>query len=366
MNVAIREIDRFDDFLDLAPRWDALLARSACPSMFLSSAWLSAWWRAFGAGQNLRIVCVYSDGELLAAAPLCARRARYYGVRLKETCFLGDHTSDRQDLLCDTETPAVLADLWHHLRTHPRGCDILRLEEIPAGSPALAAGRAAWPALEVENSSLLPFLKIDRTWPDYEATLTSKFRSDLRTRHKKFAQWGQWKLEVIQGASIADHLDGIVAVERASHKPGRGAAFFLQADNVAFFSNLLASSGDIEPVLLSLTVDGRMIGYAMGWVYGGSFHGYNTAFDQHYTDGSVGKWLIHRTIEYAHERGLSGFEFLRGASAMKHRWNPQDTQNVRAVGFQPLPVPQLLRFAVFRARPWIKRRRRSGVGADHS
>ncbi len=356
----IREIDRIEEFEALAGAWDACLRRSACDSPFLTSAWLCAWWRAHGRGRELRVVCAYAGDRLVAAAPLCARRARYYLTPVKEICFVGDLTSDRQDFLAEPDHAAALAAIWRRLRAQPRGCALVRLEELPEASATVAAGREAWPGLESEPSSLLPYLPVRRGWAEYEATLSRRFRSEMRTRPKVFDEWGAWKHEVLEGPAILGALDEVIAVEAVSAKAAAGRAFFHDRRNADFLRRLLAAPGPIRPLLFTLRVEGKLVSYIIGLVYEGVYYAYNGTYLPGYEKGSVGKWLFHQTVRHAFENGLTGFDFLRGASFLKTRWSPpEERRHVRAVAFAPGPVGGALRWAVFRARPWLKARRPS-------
>lgn len=356
LDYQIREIERLDEFEAEAAAWDGLLARSSCDTMFLTSAWLGAWWRAHDGRCRPRVICALEGGRLAAAAPLCARRSRYYRVPITELCFLGDLTSDRQDFLARPGEAGALEAIWRRLRDQPRGCAIVRLEEMPAQSAAVAAGRRVWRGFESETSSNLPYLPIRSDWAAFEATLSRKFCSEMRTRPKLFAGWGAWRYDVTEGTGILEQLDEAIAVEAASHKARQGRAFYADPANREFMRRLLAAPGAIRPLLFTLRVQQRLVSYILGFVYGGVYHAYNGAFLPGYAKGSVGKWLFHQTVRHAFENGLRGFDFLRGASYLKTRWRPEDRPQVRAVAFQPGLAAELLRLAVFRVRPWMKRR----------
>lgn len=354
MNYLIREVDRLEDFEALAPAWDALLARSATDTLFLTSAWLSAWWRAHGQKREMRVICAYEGDQLVSAAPLCARRTRYYRVPVKELSFLGDLTSDRQDFLAAPgQTPALEA-IWGRLLAEPRGCAITRLEEMPAQTATVEAGRNVWPRFESEMTSMQPFLRVQSDWAAYEATLSSGFRSKMRTRAKVFGSWGSWHHDVIEGAAILGMLDETIAIETSSTKAMMGRSFYRDPVNRDFMQQFLGACKGIRPLLSVLRVDGKMISFVLGFVYRKIYHAYNAAYLPGYEDGSVGTWLVHQTIRHSFESGLAGFDFLRGDSDFKSRWQPENRPHVRVVAFQSGPAYELLRLAVFRVRPWLK------------
>ncbi len=362
----IREIEHLDDFLPLAPAWDACLAGSGRDSLFLTSAWLTAWWRAHGRNRSLRILCAFVGDRLVAGAPLCSGRTRYYGVPLRETCFVGDVASDRQGFPFVIGHEAALDAIWRRLREAPRGSAIVRLEEMSADEPAVARGRGVWPALESEPSSWLPYLDLTPGWEALEAGLPRKYRSEMRTRPKVYDTWGDWSFRQLRGSAILDRLDETVAVESASHKTAKGRAFYGDPRNLDFMRRLLAAPGPLEPVLSTLEVRGGVVAYLLGFVHGGVYHAYNTAHLPGFEKGSPGKWIMHRTVQACSEDGLRAVDFLRGASYMKSRFRPEDRPNVRAVAFGRGAVPALLRLAVFRVRPRLRRYRAAAAPVEDS
>ena len=76
--------------------------------------------------------------------------------------------------------------------------------------------------------------------------MTHKFRSEMRTRPKVFARWGDWHLETSRGADVRQHLDAMAAVEACSAKTLHGAAFLSEPRNRAFLEWLLVSDGISE------------------------------------------------------------------------------------------------------------------------
>ncbi len=354
MDVRIEEIKCLKEFEALAPQWTDLLAHSACNTLFLTPAWLSAWWKTHGRQYEVRVLCAYEGDRLVAAAPLCARRTRYYRVPLKELCFLGDLTSDRQDFLALPGREAAVEAIWTRLHTRSCGSALVRLEHMPAGSATIEAGCRVWKQLEWEECSTQPFLPVDSDWATYELTLSRKFRSEMRTRPKVFDQWGAWRLTVDEGQTVVDQLDELIAVEMRSAKASAGRSFYRSETNREFMRRILTEPGDIRPLLFVLRLDGRMISYIIGFVYGGVYHAYNGAYLPGYEKGAVGAWLFHQTVKHAFESHMTGFDFLRGDSYFKSRWQPGLRPHVRVVAFQPGPVGALLRLAVFRVRPWLK------------
>src|ERR1700691_1861542 len=83
-NLRMQVFTRLEDLATLVPDWERLLADSPDASMFSTWEWLSAWWRAFGDGQQLLVLAFYdSTYRLVGLAPLAVGTKRLAGLRLR-------------------------------------------------------------------------------------------------------------------------------------------------------------------------------------------------------------------------------------------------------------------------------------------
>src|SRR5438045_4080555 len=101
--VEIRDEGEFDR---LRARWHALLRSSRSSTIFLTWEWLSAWWLAYGAAGELRILAAFdADNVLRGLAPLRKSVVGEYGQKAPALSFLGDgsNDSDYLDFICAAE-----------------------------------------------------------------------------------------------------------------------------------------------------------------------------------------------------------------------------------------------------------------------
>lgn len=94
------------EFENLASEWDRLVLAAPRPSPFLLHGWVSAWWRHFGSGATLAVVCARRDGRLVGLAPMFIKRE--HGLRVCR--LLGAHESALGDLLVDPSDDDEIAD----------------------------------------------------------------------------------------------------------------------------------------------------------------------------------------------------------------------------------------------------------------
>jgi CelD/BcsL family acetyltransferase involved in cellulose biosynthesis len=343
-------------FRMLKDPWSILHQGSASRSLFMTWEWLEAWWNAYGAASELRAVCVYDGRTLVGAAPLVRSRRRYYGMSLVEVAFVGDGASDRQCFLDATSDGAATSAIWEFILENPFGASILRLEQLPRASPTVTWALAQNARLQTEESSRLPFLRLEGGWAAYEASLSRRFRSEMRTRHKVFASFGSWECRHVRGSQAVEMLPALAAVEAASGKLAKGKGFLADPRNLALLRDFgrMAAPPLLECVASLLSIGGTLVAYLFGMVFDHKYHAYTMAYLPQYAKGSPGKYVMHETIRWAFENGLAEFDFLRGEFQMKENWKPDSRANWRAVGFFQGLRPQFMRWLVFGLRPRLK------------
>jgi CelD/BcsL family acetyltransferase involved in cellulose biosynthesis len=362
MSSDVRVCTTLDEFSRLRGPWAELTRNAGARSLFLTWDWLHACLQAGVERGVPAIVCVYEGERLIGAAPLVRRRARYYGVPVTETVFLGDPRSDRQFFLDGSDGANATSRIWQFLAANPFRSTLLRLEQVPEESETLARGRTVVPEMEVEVASRLPYVPLKPSWAEFELTLDRKFRSEMRTRSKVFDALGSWQVAHLNGVTVLQHLEEIARVELDSAKSERGHAFFQKPGNMACLRTFIETSAgtDVVPVLSLLRITDRVVAYLLGFLYDRKYHAYNMAFLPEYRKGSPGKFVMHQALRYAHEAGATEFDLLRGEFFMKHEWKPALRQNVRCVRFSRSALGQALRWAVFHLRPRLKRRLAAG------
>ena len=127
----ITRIDHENDWRDIRETWNEVLKLSRSNTVFLTYEWLRAWWKVFGAGQELHILVARDDEGVQGLAPLYLSRPKYLGLITVPTLgFLGDTDvgSDFLDLIVrkGQEFKVIRAlieylledDGWGHLKLH--------------------------------------------------------------------------------------------------------------------------------------------------------------------------------------------------------------------------------------------------------
>lgn len=336
--------------------WNKLLANSYTNSIFLTWEWISGWWKIYHGDKNLLVICARNDeNNIVGIAPLFLHKSEYYGVKVNEISFIGDNSSDRQDFIVHRNYPHVYKRLIDEISEN-NNWDIMRLEQIPEFSP-LRDCVSQKVKIEAEHASSLPYIKINKTWDKYYKCLSKKFKKDLRNKYNVLRRDGEWDLEILEGNINAEkEIKKIVGVELNSKKKSKDYALFSDNGAVRFHKTFINTSNKKNWVkIYYIKKNEKIISYLMGYQYNESFCAYNIAYLPEYAKASPGKIILNEAIKESHNKKINEFDFLRGDTYIKKLWTHTERPNYRFVIFNKNLKASLLRFAVFYARPFIKK-----------
>jgi CelD/BcsL family acetyltransferase involved in cellulose biosynthesis len=322
----------------LAAEWTALAARLPRPSLYLTHEWHLGWWRqADRSGRRLNILTARTAGGLAGIAPLVSREYGRFGVPVRklELMTMEGYAYSPRNLSAELGfivPPSsgggmgVVAAFADHLASAGGGWDYLRLHPLPAGSPTLDGLRAwaeerghACEAREVLRNSVI---ELPGTWDGYLASISPRFRKNLRHAANAVAREGGCAVTTVTGAhDPAALLDEMAAVDRGSwkHKGGLGLDRREIRASYEFQMRAGAAVGGLE--LWFLEKDGRKIAYDLVVRMGDTVESLRGSYDAAYERLSPGNYLIARELQSFTERGVRRVNFLWGDLAYKMKWS---------------------------------------------
>lgn len=322
----VHAVERFDAVG--AAAWQALHARTALRSPFLSWTWQTEWAAAFTAGRPLRIWRVDDgDGGPLALLPLFETEAGLW------VTIGGADVSDYLDLVAvagrEEEAWAAL------LGARATSSSAWRLHAVPAASPtvktlpAIAGGFGLTVSADVEERC--PVLALPRAWDDYLAGLSSKKRHELTRKIRRLEREAPdarprsvTRREDVE-RSFGDFLD----LHRRSHE---GKARFMDATMEGFFRRVTAALAALGQLRLWFmdSASGPLASFiTLEW--DGTVGLYNSGFRPAAATLAPGLVLLAHIIRDAIERGRERFDFLRGAERYKYDFGPSPEDVYRVV-----------------------------------
>jgi CelD/BcsL family acetyltransferase involved in cellulose biosynthesis len=320
--LTIEQDDNFDRFADA---WDDLATRvHAAP--WVRPGWLSAWWRAFGAG-TLVVFAAWRGSTLVGVLPL--RR------RFGELFSLTNCHTPQFDVLA--EDPAAIQALLRTVLASGR-----RRVTLGFLTPEDFVFQHDWRALtghRVFRRAMLrsPYIPIDDSWTDYTKQLGSKFLSEIRRRRRLLAARGHLALQIEDGRERLDELlaEGF-QVEASGWKGTAGSAIIAHRETHQFYHEVAhwgAAQGLLR--LAFLRLDGRPLAFDYSLEDRGIHYLVKTGYDPDYGKLGPGMLLRYEMLARAFANGLTSYEFLGADAPWKQNWAEKCRERLLFQAFAP-------------------------------
>ena len=318
------------------PAWESLWEESAALNFFLSPTWCLAWWRHFGSGRQLRVVCAYEDEKMVGLWPLFEERVWRSGLLLNRWAFLGDGPSgaDYLDALAPTGKEAVVVRALA-MHVHAGSWDLLELDGIDGASPALStladlfpAGPSAERQRVCEPRFVCPHVRCVGTFDSFLAA--SGRAENLRRRERWFAPLPGFRIEVTQDpAAVPVALEHFFTLH-AARWSADGGSDGIRGDALLRFhrevADRLAARGELR--LYTLFCADRALASVYAIHAGRKLLYYQSGYDPVWRNKSPGLVLLGRVMRDAFEWGCTELDFLRGSEPYKFEWAQASRQTV--------------------------------------
>ena len=313
--VVIRRAATLDDLRDV---WDPLAEAAGHP--FGSWEWIHAWWETYGAGKELFVhACHDGDGRLAAILPLYASKRG----PLRVGRFIG--YADLHSPLCaESDRSLAAAGLRRLLGRGESRCSVLLLEKLP--------GEQRWGDFvggSAVKTDADPVLQLNgRSWEEFEADLTTKFRKKVRYEARRLDRDHEVSFDL---CTDPKKLDGEMSELFALHDARFGATStgIFQGERAELQRRFAAAALECGWLRLwILRVDGRPAAAYHGIRYAGSEFFFQSGRDPEFDRLSVGSVLLMHVIRDCCQAGVGDFRFLAGDESYKTRladsdWKPE-------------------------------------------
>lgn len=362
----LRMVHGGEEFAKLQPYWDALLARSAVRTPFMTWDWVSLWLENHRGSFKLCVGVVENvwTGEPEAIAPLMiARPAAGPRKALRHLTFIGainEDASQGMDFIVPEGSESRLTPMLCRIfARNVMHWDVIDLPTMHEESPNLPFIRqtldgfvASGERAEAQNSYLM---RLPASWEDQMALWKSKERTSYRSKWRK-----------LMDGHGARYLQGGVDVpfDRAFEELWRLHGLRFQGRHSCFLNEsmrrhqqaLIERWAQVGQVMLPLVeADGRIVAARYGFAMDGKYWSFQTGYDPGYSKLSVGILSLGWTAQCAIASGLYEIDHLPGEARYKSEWSTHTRRVVSLEAFNYLSLTGLM----FRAIRAIKRRRRS-------
>jgi CelD/BcsL family acetyltransferase involved in cellulose biosynthesis len=351
----------YETFVRLEPEWNDAVSRARVPHPFLLHEWVRTWWDCFGAGRRLHIIVVRNRTDIVAIAPLMTEQVQMYGLTVRKLDLLHNDHTPRADCIVAGSPPEAYGAIWDALRDAGDHWDVLQLSRLPDDSPtrsavASLAERDGF-ATGTWHGDRSPYLTLSGTWDGYHASLSAKFRSNLRNRLSRLRAFGEPRLEILDAAeSIASARDDALRLEASGWKDKAGTSITSDPSVHRFYALLAeraAARGWLR--LMFLTVGGRRIATSYGSCFDGRLFLFKTGYDPEFASCAPFKLLTSFAIERAFAAGLREIDFLGDAEPWKLEWTSSSRVHEWLYAFPDTIRARLLHSLKFQVVPELKR-----------
>jgi CelD/BcsL family acetyltransferase involved in cellulose biosynthesis len=316
-----------EDLRALQAEWDALARGEHLATG--EHAWVLAAAETFAADGRLYVILVRdADGALCAAAPLALQGRRPQRLVLLAAGELGEpgDVLTRDDDACAALATALAGAPW-----------AVVLRRLSAGSrlaDALTARLRARGAVVRRPAPECPVIRLDESWREPEARLSSRRRSDLRRARRRADGVGAVTVDVHAPgpAEVSPLLDEAIAVEARSWKGREGTALRHNVRVLPFYrryAELAAERGILRIALLHIAGDPAAMTVAVETA--GGLWLLKVGYDEAFGRCSPGMLMTRETIAYAADRNLRSYEFLGNRAPWTDVWS-EDMREFETLG----------------------------------
>ncbi len=327
-------INTYPELGPLAADWDELARGAGTP--FMTYAWLSAWWSAFGQGAPIWIVLQDADGSLRAGAFLHRRRG---GLAAAANIHSGDWNGLARDEEARAELWAAVAGM---------GASRIHLRAMPARAQGT---RSACEALEQAGYWLVcvpgprcPWLALPNSWEELLGSLSSGMRAQVRRRQRQLERQGSLSFRVVTGGPTLDNdLDRFLRLEASGWKGRSGTAILSERSTERLyreFAHAAAREGWLRLNLLEL--DGTLIAGNYDCTFAQAGYLLKTTFSEPHGRLSPGLVLLSEVLQAGIEEGIRGYDFLGDADSYKTHWTSEVRPRVQVFAYRGLARPGYL------------------------
>ena len=320
----------------LKEEWRALFDVAEGPSPFLSWEWLHTFHRYFAARRPIWILEARDRAARLSGLLVLSARHGVVGERRWSLLGNGLTGADGLDVLARPELAhAARGAIARALAECASSWDVLDLEDLPCGSPTIAALRAAMAPVgvraHVERGFVCPAFAVRGTFAEHVSRI--RRRETYGRRVRWLERQPGYRIEVAAAPEDAPAaMEDLLRLHRLRWQAEGGSAGIppgVVEDFHREMAPLLAARGWLR--IYRLFVGRDAIAAVYGLEVGGRFFYYQSGYDPAWSARSPGVVLVGRTIEDAYARRLTDYDFLRGTEAYKMDWasDRRETCSVR-------------------------------------
>lgn len=347
----------------VVPDWEALARAALEPNPFYEHWMLLPALQAFGGGQDLRVVLVWSGDNLVGLFPF-ERVARYKGLPASVLrSWRHPHCMIGAPLLHADYAIEGFGALLRWMQARDDGASILELSYFPVESPLSQAWTEALNEARLDVATTQAYTRpLLCRGADAEAylraSLSSDSRSNFRRKQKRLAELGVVAHVMLgQQDDVGRWIEDFLQLEASGWKGRNGSALACRETNRRFATQILTRAFERNRlVMVGVDLNSKPIARYCGFTAGAGSFAFKTAYDEGLRKFGPGLLAELDMIRAFHE--LPGVQWMDSFSAPNDStseglWRHRRTVQRVAVGTNAWGELVLAGLPVLR---WLKRR----------
>jgi len=303
----------------LAREWEELLLSARFKNPFLTPLWNEIWLRHFGKSLHARVILFREPGgALLAAGAFCNSPGE--GGQKGLTLVGSQDVCDYRDIVVapgrEEEVSGALGRFfgegpWEYLELNGISEFSPTLKFLPLRMQPFNFG------LIQDAEEVALSLELPQSWEAFLGKLSGKDRHELRRKIRRLEREVAFEtLRIEDSSSLRAGMEIFFDLHRKSRKD---KAEFMTPEMEAFFREISTRFQERGWLSLSfLKVSGKEVAAFFSFDFAGTEYVYNSGYDPDFSRFSPGIVLAAYCIRQAIEKGMIGFNFLRGREDYKY------------------------------------------------
>lgn len=324
--MAVEFITDFARFESLADAWNEALPPDEVESLWLSSEWLTCWWRAFGGKDKLFIPALFTGDQLQLALPTLLQKRKFKGFNLSTLAFIENGITPRSYLVGHEPTVEKTTELLQALIERQRAWQVAVLDNIKTSSDSyrLILDAATQLGLKVvcEPSRVSPYIDLSDGFEAWFQSLGSRMRRNTRRACRLVSDQGKMEILTVDSLdNVETHLDNCFEVSRKSWKGELGKDLGGLPERAQFYRDFFkAAIKRGWGTLWFLLLDGRPIAFEFHLRRKNKVLLLATDYDQSIKELSPGVALRLPVLEKLAAAGVEHYDFDGTVYEYKLKW----------------------------------------------
>ena len=303
----LKKITNQTEFTELQAQWDALMKGKNSSPLPLTHAWISAWWKEFGANRILNIYCVYEQDQLIAIAPFYEEPTTYRRVPLRRLHLLTDGQSPYSDVIYKQDlSEQKIAELLELIIDSNKD-ELIVFAKLPKSSPTYRYFSQSDHRhnLVIKKNLATPTIQINCDWDVFFKKRSRKFRNSLHNKLNRFNRESDFKIEQLS-IQNTEHpaLQHIIDISCHSWKVAIKGDLGSNVAGRNFVMDLVNFFGPQNKVKIWLLWKNEVpIAYELHLIHDGIAYPIRADYDERYKQFSPGSILEYSALKHLFETG---------------------------------------------------------------